>query len=175
MHKQHNNGSRNVVKFSTPEFGLLKSQLDGTLNRDLAPKIRSLTLGMFEKLTGQQHPTAREFHVYGFYSEAQASVHGTKVWADSNGREFEVSHVSYKNEAPAEFAQDCSYVGVLHRFVDNGRKSLAVQAREQEKVMQKANARNLGSVAQAFPAMPEEQDERQPQHAGGRHCGVVQR
>lgn len=142
--------NRNILKLSVPQFGLLKSQFDQSLNRDLSPKIRSLTLDMFEQLTGQQHPTAKDFRVHGFYSEAQASVHGTKVWSDDKGREYEVSHVSYRNEAPAEFAADASYVGVVCRFVDNGRKSLAVQAREAEKAMRAANARNLGSVGDAL-------------------------
>ena len=149
--KQQNSNNRNILKLSVPQFGLLKSQFDQQLNRELAPKIRSITLDMFEQLTGQKHHTAKDFRVYGFYSEAQAAVHGTKIWAGSDGREYEVSHVSYKNEAPAEFSADASYVGILNRFVDNGRKSLAVQAREAEKAMQKAKAHNLGSVADAFP------------------------
>jgi hypothetical protein len=143
---------RNVFKLTRPEFGLLKSQFDGQLNRELSPKIRSMTLAMFERLTGQPHPTQADFRVYGFYSEAQAAVHGTKIWLDSQGREYEVSHVSYLNEPPAEFAADASAVGVLVRFHDNGRKSLAVQAREAEKVLRAKNHHNLQPVELAFEA-----------------------
>ena len=143
----------NTLKLSTPGFGLLKTTIDRALRgRDLRPKDRSLFYEQFRQLNRNiPHATEDAFKVYAWFSENQASEHGTRVWADNSGREYEVSHVAYVNTPPDRYPDAEQVPGCLVKFIRNARESLLHQQRVADRQRQQVNQHNLGPVAEAFP------------------------
>lgn len=149
--KQHNSNSQFAVQFGSLEsMNLYRTMLDRALTgKDLRPKDRSLAYDQFARIAGHEHPTRATFVVYGYYDEAQATEHGTRIWADASGKEYELSHVSYKQEGPDRYP-DASFAGRFVRFVRNERPSMQFQQRVAERQRERANSRNLVPVSAAL-------------------------
>lgn len=147
--KQHQN--QFAVQFGSQEsMNLYRTMLDRALSgTDMRPKDRSLAYDQFARIAGHPHPTQATFVVFGYYDEAQAAEHGTRIWADASGKEYELSHVSYKQVGPDRYPS-ASFAGRFVRFVRNERPSVQFQQRAAERVRQRANSRNLVPVGAAM-------------------------